>query len=130
MLLRHKLILLTVLCAVIPLAVMQALGFTVSHRTVQELIGNELAAVAGRELADVRRTLDDTAGDLATWSRLGSLRGVSGEDADGTLRTELERLRTGHEASRSSSSSTRPVASSPPATPPPPTRDAPRGRTT
>lgn len=92
MLLRQKLVIVTVLCSVIPLLIMALLAFSVSRHSLRELVGQELAAVADQELAGVRRVLADGSSHLGTWSQLGIMQDVLMNDQDGDVQAELDQL--------------------------------------
>lgn len=92
MLLRQKLVIVTVLCSVIPIVLMALLALSVSRHSLRDLVEQELAAVADQELAGARRVLADGSSNLGTWSQLGIMQDVLMNDQDGDVQAELDRL--------------------------------------
>lgn len=86
---RTKIILLALLCAVLPCALISVVIYSSSRAALEKAVHLELSGLAQEQMTRLLDALNRAKTDLRTWSTLRTLQNVLIDDADGSMQAEL-----------------------------------------
>lgn len=95
---RGKIILLALICAVIPSAVISALAIGSSRDALERGIRLELSGLANEQMSRLNSTIGRARTDLGTWATINTMQNALIDDADGIIQGELVGLRKRYES--------------------------------
>jgi diguanylate cyclase (GGDEF)-like protein len=87
-----KVILLALLCAVLPSALISILAIDSSRDALERGVRLELAGLARDRMASLQFSLQAAANNLGTWGTLNTMQNVLIDDVDGVIQNELVKL--------------------------------------
>src|SRR4051812_23836496 len=87
-----KVILLALLCAVLPSALISLLATDTARSALEKGVRLELAGLAHDQMASLQSSLQAAKTNLGTWSTLNTMQNVLIDDVDGVIQHELVKL--------------------------------------
>ena len=90
---RGKIILLAVVCAVLPAALISTLAIRSSREALERGVRLELSGLANEQMHHLTSAIDRARTDVGTWATLNTMQNVLIDDVDGVIQDELAGLR-------------------------------------
>ena len=94
---RGKIILLALVCAVLPSAVISVLAVRSSREALEQGVRVELSGLANEQMSRLTSAIERARTDLGTWGTLNTMQNALIDDVDGVIQDELAGLRKRYE---------------------------------
>ena len=95
---RGKIILLALVCAVLPSALISTLAIQSSRDALEHGVRLELSGLAHEQMSRLNSTIEQARTDLGTWATLNTMQNALIDDVDGVIQSELAGLRKRYES--------------------------------